>query len=409
MTVRGWSADRLLTGVRGVCLEPGAVLVDGGTILWAGPPEQLPVPVALTELGDVTLLPGLIDAHVHLTFDATADPVAALLDPEQSGIGLAGQVHQVLDAFLDCGVTTVRDLGSPAELLPAREQWVAERRGAPRTLLSGPPLTSPGGHCWFLGGGTSSPATSSRLVEARAEAGAEWIKVMVSGGFLTPGSPPPHATQIDAEHLRAITRTAHALGLRVGAHAHGARAVEAALEAGVDTVEHASFVGEDGVPSPDRELVARLAASATPVCPTVNLRMPELAGLIGRHRLPPVEDLLEAGVRVVAGTDAGIGQLPHHGYLGGLQALSWFGMSTEDVLVAATSGAADALGLSGVTGRLAPGRAADLIGVGGDPRTDLGVLADLRLVVAGGVEHAPRPLPPIQPYRMPESSSGRHR
>ena len=151
-------------------------------------------------------------------------------------------------------------------------------------------------------------------------------------------------------------------------------------------------------------MVARLVESGVAVCPTVNARMPELAGLVGRHRLPPVAELADAGVRLLAGTDSGIGQLPHHAYIAGLRAWEWFGVPSDEVLLNATSRAADALGLGGVTGRLAPGLSADLIACAGDPRRGVGALAALRLVLARGRTHSPRPVPALVPFDLQHTS-----
>ncbi len=132
------------------------------------------------------------------------------------------------------------------------------------------------------------------------------------------------------------------------------------------------------------------------VCPTVNLRLPDLMVTRGPSFVPALVPLLARGVPIVAGTDAGINFTPHHGYVGGLQAMASLGMGLDDVLHAATGRAAAALGLAAVTGAVAPGLEADLVAVAGDPRTDLGVLRDLRLVLTRGTPFVPDELPSLE-------------
>src|SRR5699024_6680161 len=147
---------------------------------------------------------------------------------------------------------------------------------------------------------------------------------------------------------------------------HGAEAITRALDAGVDTLEHCSFQVRGGTFEVVPEIAARIAAAGVMVSPTVSFRVPEILALMGVRDLP-VSDLYRRGARIIASTDAGIDDVAHYGYVGGLQALSDFGLPPVEVLHAATTRAAEALGLGDRTGQLAAGYAADLIAVGGDP------------------------------------------
>ncbi|GAA3513193.1 amidohydrolase family protein [Aeromicrobium panaciterrae] len=402
MTVRVWTADRVLTGDRGAVIDDGAVAVEGNTIVWVGPTAELPGSLVdgaeIVTLPDVTLLPGLIDAHVHLGFDASLDPVRSLLaDTDDT------HRQRIVDnaaELLRVGVTTARDLGSRGYVsVEVRNAILAGSEIGPRLVVSGPPLTTVRGHCWFLGGECASRTEMLGLVRTHAARGVDLIKVMVSGGFMTPGRS-PHESQIGTDDLVAVVRAAHEQGLRVAAHAHGSVAIADAVRAGVDTVEHCSFATEGAACEPDLEVIGLIVKAGTVVCPTVNVRHPELAAILGPERMPPIGLLWARGVPLVAGTDAGIGQVVHRGYVGGLEALVWYGVPPADVLVAATSAAADALGISGTTGRLKVGLDADVIAVKGDPRDDIAALRNLSLILVRGRSHLPGPNREIAAYEL---------
>jgi imidazolonepropionase-like amidohydrolase len=233
------------------------------------------------------------------------------------------------------------------------------------------------------------------MVRYHHKMGVDTIKVMSTGGFMTTGSAPWHA-QFTLEQLRVAVEEAHRVGKPVAAHAHGVEGIRRAVRAGVDTIEHCSFAREDGTHDADPDLVDEIVEAGIVVCPTVNLRLPDLMVSRGPSFVPALVPLLARGVPIVAGTDAGINFTPHHGYVGGLEAMASLGMGIDDVLHAATGRAAAALGLTSVTGALAPGLDADLLAVGGDPRADLAVLRDLRLVLSRGTPFVPDELPSLE-------------
>lgn len=400
-----YTASLVLTEDEPGSYAPGAVLVDGARIAWVGRADQFPAgdhpeDLEVADLGDVTLMPGLIDAHVHLAFDGGPTPVARM-NAESDALQVALMLRSARE-LLSVGVTTARDLG-------ARDYLGVEVRGAiaagtargPRLLTAGSPITVTGGHCWFMGGEADSLDELRTLVRRHHRAGVDLIKVMSTGGFMTAGSAPWYA-QFDELALRTIVEEAHRVDKLVAAHAHGIQGIERAVNAGVDTLEHCSFVREDGESEVVPELADRIAASPAYVSPTVNYRAPQLHELSGGAFKPAIGELYRRGCKIIASTDAGIDGTPHHGFPGALTALHAFGLPTTEVITAATSRSARALGLGEVTGRLRAGLDADLIAVGGDPRTDLGVIADLRLVVARGVEFRPDPLPPL-PEPDPEA------
>ncbi len=379
-------------------VDDGAVVVDGTTIAWVGRRRDLPDVVAESavphELGDVTLMPGLIDSHVHLGFDGGPDPVARMkseTDAEQLVLMLRSARR-----LLSVGVTTARDLGARAFLdVIVRDAIACGMARGPRLVTAGRPITVTGGHCWFMGGECDTVDDVRTMVRLHHKMGVDAIKVMSTGGFLTTGSAPWHA-QFTFEQLSAAVEEAHRLGKRVAAHAHGVEGIRRAVDAGVDTIEHCSFAHPDGHHGVDRELISRIAAAGTYVCPTVNLRLPESVAMRGDDYTPAMMSLVAAGVPIIAGTDAGVNFTPHHGYVGGLCAMAWLGVPVDEVLYAATARAAEALGVGSKTGRLVAGMDADLIAVAGDPRTNLSALADLRFVATRGTPFVPDELPSLE-------------
>lgn len=355
------------------------VVIDGGRVVATG---VEPPGVEVVDLGDVTVLPGMIDVHVHLAFDASTDPVGALAARTRDEVREA-----MVDAgrrTLAAGVTTVRDLGDLHYLS-------LELRGhpdLPTIVASGPPVTTVAGHCHFLGGATESTVPAVRAaVRERAERGCDVVKIMASGGTMTAGTA-QHLTQFGVPELRAAVHEAHKHGMPVVAHAHATAAIANALAAGVDGLEHVSFWSADGVDDrPDlldqiaaRQVTVGASLGAAPVASPpreVAARVPRI--MAGYRRL------IEAGAVVVAGTDAGIGPPKRHPSLpNAVPQLVSLGMSPLAALRSVTSVAAEVCGLAGRKGRLAAGFDADLVAVAGDPLTDPAAIHDVRAVYLGG-------------------------
>lgn len=394
-------ATKLFDGER-FLQGPATVVIDAGTIGavepgWPDAPDQAEV----LDLGDVTLLPGLVDTHVHLVGDSgwgALDRVAGYSPEELSHV-----VEESLRRQLAAGVTTVRDLGD--------RNWVAvehrdrQRRGGlgpePTVLASGPPLTSVQGHCHYMGGEVEGRDAIAAGVQERADRGVDVVKVMASGGMTTPGTDVLH-TQFTSEEMTFVVEEAHRRGLPVTAHAHGLPAVEQALAAGVDGLEHCSCLTETGMHVPD-DVLETLAARGTPIGAGLGVPPPEAmakappgvrammerAGvtpeIFRQLRLDFVRRMHEAGARFVAGRDAGISPFLAHGSLHeGLAFLVEAGATVEQALAAATSLAAEACGVGDRKGRLRRGYDADLIAVGGDLEHHVSGLTDIRAIVLAG-------------------------
>jgi imidazolonepropionase-like amidohydrolase len=392
MSARILTAGLVLTGREAIA--GGAVSVAGGVITGAGPADRVlagaPAGATRVDFPAATILPGLIDAHVHLAFDASDDPVAALslVDNEALYTGMAERARRLLAV----GVTTVRDLGDRGHLaIRLREEIAAGLRPGPRILTAGTPVTTAGGHCGFLGGETRGHADIRRLARENLAAGADLLKIMVTGGHLTATGPRLWESQFGPEEIAIVVAEAHRAGKPVAAHAHGVEGIAAAVGAGVDTIEHCTFArpgGQAAGPDPRPELLEAMARQGIVVCPTVSGAFTEVAARAGEAVLRPWLDLirleLDHGIQVIAGTDAGVARARVDRYAEGLEWLSRAGLTNTEILGMATTSAADALGLGDRTGRLAPGYSADLIVVTGDPREDLSVLRELRFTMAAG-------------------------
>jgi imidazolonepropionase-like amidohydrolase len=382
------TAPRVVTGDETV--TDGAVVVGDTTVDWIGCAATLPAEFARlprTDYPGSTITPGLIDCHVHLGFDGGPQP-AARMRSETDEQQLVLMLRNARD-LLGVGVTTARDLGARAYLdVVVRDAIAAGLARGPRLVVATRPITVTGGHCWFMGGEADSEDDLRRMVRTHHKRGADLIKVMSTGGFMTPGSAPWYA-QFAIEQLAVVVDEARRVDKPVAAHAHGIEGIRRAVKAGVTTLEHCSFVTETNERQFSEPLAAEIAERGIFVCPTTSVNAPYVAKLTGIRVGQHLKAMHEMGVRIIAGTDAGIDNTPHHQFVGGLEYLVTLGFKPEEVLAMATTEAAAALGLDTITGRLAPGYDADLIVVAGDPGTDISALGKLRRVIARGRDYVP--------------------
>ena len=353
---------------------PATVVFEDGRITAV---EKGEVPGAVDLGDDGTLLPGLVAGPLHLALDASMNLVSGMDVDDET---LLTRMTSVAQGLLAVGVTTVRDLGDKAFL-------ATEVRTPLTVLASGPPLTTPQGHCWFLGGEMDSVDAMLKAVQAGAERGCAVVKVMVSGGNITPGST-PFDSQFDADQLRPVVAEAHRLGLQAAAHAHAWQSVEVALDAGFDTLEHATFMDPQQQPA-DEALLRRTAESGVVVSmtpgslpgstPPPHVLANMAVSLQNLHRL------YEVGARMMIGTDGGVSPGKPHALAPYLPAhLTTFGWTPAETLVRMTSAAADGIGLGGRKGVLARGADADLLAVRGNPLVDPATLHDVVGVWAAG-------------------------
>ena len=400
-------AGHLITDAALPARGPSSIVVTDGKIVTIGAADLAAPPGAkIVDLSTKTVMPGLIDAHVHLTQDADL-PWYATLRPKFSEPYAA--VTGVKNALITAraGFTTVRDAGGPTLASLAMRDAVAEGSfPGPRILVAGAPLSITGGHAdptvglapeiadaMHAGGLTPSvcdtPDECIVVVRKLAAKGVNQIKFMATGGVLDDGAIGLEQHFTDAE-MKAIVSTAHGVGLKAMAHAHGARGIEAAAAAGVDSIEHGTYLDDQGarvMKAHGTWLVPTLMAyeGLKPhmgkgfFTPNVEAKATQTLKVVGRN----IGIAQRNGVRIALGTDAAV--YPHGRNAEELNLMVVEGgMTPKDALIAATKGGAELLGVSQVTGTLEPGKAADLIAVDGDPLTDPKAVLSVSYVMTAG-------------------------
>lgn len=386
-----YRAARVFDGISERAIEDAAVAVDGNRISAVEPAGDLPPGTEVVDLGDATLLPGLIDAHVHLVWSASAEPHELVARESRALTVLRCARNAAL--HLAAGVTTVRDVGATDGLSVdvARAVKLGVLPG-PRVVAAGRAIAMTGGHGWFLGREADGPDAVRRAVREELKSGATCIKLMASGGVYghaeEPGSP-----QLTVEEMRAGVEEAHKASRKAAAHAYSVEAIQNALDAGVDSIEHGSFI--------DEETAGRMRERGVYLVPTMSVyaamsaRGPELGApdYIQRKTAEVLDASREAfrlalatGLPIAAGTDCGAPGHPHGTLPEELRLMVEAGASSTQVLRFGTSDAAELLGIGDEAGTLEPGKAADLVAVAGDPLEDIEALREVQLVVRGGVE-----------------------
>lgn len=393
------TARRVLPHASGSYLQDGAVLVEDGTITAVGPRAELESHAGpgteRLDFPEATLLPGLIDAHVHTIFDAGPEPLVALgqSDDEELLAAMRDRARQLLNA----GITSARDLGDRNGLALRLAAEIADGSApGPRLISAGTPLTPPGGHCHFLGGEVAGADGIRELVRANIDAGAKVIKVMETGGGLTKDGPQIWERQFTPEDLAVAVDEAHRGGVPVAAHAHGTEGIIAAVQAEVDTIEHCTWMAPGGGVDLREDVLEQIAAKGIRVCPTISPNWPMLPKVFGERAeamFNAVRTMADGGARLIAGTDAGVQRAHFGGLAVSLGFYEYLGVPSGRVLEMATSEAAHALGLGDTVGTIAPGYRADLLIVDGDPLTGLSALQKVTAVIADGKVHRPQPQP----------------
>jgi imidazolonepropionase-like amidohydrolase len=392
-------AGRILDVRTGRYLESQIVWIEGDRIKQVGTAatlsSQLPKDAKIIDLSSATILPGLIDCHTHLTMSpSTLGPAHLRVSVPRSA--LMGAKHARLT--LEAGFTTVRNVAADGYSdIALRDAINAGDVPGPRMLVSGPALSITGGHGDenFLapefhasGDGVADGINVVRKVRENIKYGADLIKFMATGGVLSEGDNPV-LEQYSPEEMHLIVATAHGLGRKVAAHAHGALGIKSAVEAGVDSIEHGSYI--------DEEDIQLMKERGTYLVPTLYLgdwlmanyhslglteSMIAKAKKVLRERDENIKRAFREDVKVAFGTDAAV--YPHGMNAHEFAVMVRFGLSPLQSIQAATVNAADLLGWSDRVGTLEPGKFADLIAVNGDPLADVSVLENVKFVMKGG-------------------------
>jgi imidazolonepropionase-like amidohydrolase len=382
------SGARIVDGTGAEPVRGRSVVVEKGVITAVVDDGRAPRGNGL-DLAGHTLLPGLINCHVHLCFGAEADPVRPMREEPLALTAIKALLRARETAR--AGVTTVRDLGGRDYVeIAVRRAIQEELIDGPRIVAAGRPVCMTGGHGHWLGREADGPDDARKAVREQLKAGADVIKIIATGGVMTPGVE-PGSPQLTLDEMRAAIEEARKAGRRTAAHAMAATGISDAIDAGITSIEHGVFLTE--------EIVAHMRRDGTFLVPTLNapaaIATGGLAAGIPEYMVRKSEQVVpahvasfqlahRAGVRIAAGADSGTPLNFHGSLLPELTLMVKYGMTPLEVIRSATVTAADCLGLGEVTGRVAPGYAADLIAVAGDPAERVEALADLRLVMVNG-------------------------
>jgi len=388
-------AGHLLDVKTGKALSNQTIIIQGDKIASVGPDTTVPAGAQVVDLSNATLLPGLIDAHTHVTFNPNFGySQLAISVPREALIG-ARNARVTLEA----GFTTIRNVSAKGFAdVALRDAINAGDVPGPRMLVSGPALSITGGHgdnnllpfeYHAAGDGVADGVDGVRhIVRWNIKYGVDLIKVMASGGVLSKGDD-PQASQYRLEEMKAIVEEAHRLGRKVAAHAHGAQAIRWASEAGVDSIEHGSYI--------DDAAIAEMKKNGTYLVPTLYLgdwflenaeRIGTPPDLIAKARevMPAARKNMArafaAGVKVGFGTDAAV--YPHGLNAHEFAVMVKLGLTPLQAIQAATINDADLLGWCDKIGTIEPGKWADMVAVDGDPLADVTTLERVKFVMKGG-------------------------
>jgi len=390
-------AGHVLDVRTGKVADAETIVVAGDSVLSIGPTAKVQAQPGdtIVDLGSMTVLPGLIDVHTHLTMNTDFDPYHELASTDAKE-AINGVVNA--RATLLAGFTSVRNVGAGGYTdVDLRDAINSGQIEGPHMMVSGPALGITGGHCdenllpvqyHLVGDGVADGiAAVQQKVRQNIKYGADLIKICATGGVLSKGDD-PQASQYTPEEMQAIVADAHRLGRKVAAHAHGAQGILWATEAGVDSIEHGSYI--------DDASIAAMKKRGTYLVPTLYLedwqaenghlpaflhqKMVDVSAVAKGN----VKRAMQAGVKIALGTDAAV--YPH-----GLNAheldvyVNQIGMTPLAAIQSATINAADLMGWSAKTGTLEAGKWADIIAVEKDPLEDVKVLQDVKFVMKAGV------------------------
>ncbi len=394
-------AAHLFDAVSGKLIDNGVIVIDGGKIKAVGNQATLPLNARVIDLGDATLLPGFIDAHVHMSGEAGDDWYKDFFDgimrfPAEQALHGAHYAKLTLEA----GVTTVRDVGSTDYIALGLRNAIRDGMiPGPRMLVSNYAIGSTGGHAdqdpvppqtIAVAGpikGVCNGADQCReAVRYQIKYGADVIKFMPSGGVLSLSDPVDNA-QLTQEEMNAIVSEAHQWNRKVAAHCHGDRAAKMAIIAGVDSIEHGSFLKEATLAEMKKKhiyLVPTLSA-----LDAVGRKLDKFPAAIAVKAKAAMaqstimfQQALKVGTPIAMGTDAAVGRHGRNAFE--FELMTNAGMKPEQALMAGTSSAAELLGVSDMTGSLVSGKSADIIAVSGNPLRDMSATAHPIFVMKEG-------------------------
>jgi len=378
---------RLIDGT-GVHHDNATLLVRGTKISAVGPSNEVRIPKGAVRIDGrgLSIIPGLIDCHVHLCLGGEPDVVATLESEHPSYTLLKSARHA--KATIDAGFTTVRDVGSRDHSIFTLKQAIESGvMPGPRIVGAGLAICMIGGHARFIGQEVEGTEQVRKVVAEQVAAGAGVIKVIASGGVLTPGTSPDEA-QMTMEELAAAVDAAQQAGKRVAAHAHGAAGMKNAIHAGVRSIEHATLLDDESGALMKRYgvyMVPTLSALATtaacrPGCGIPDSALDKAKAMTKRHRAS-FKAAHQRGIAIAMGTDAGTPFNYHGDNAQELERMVAFGMTPMEAIVASTATAALLIGIQDSVGTVTKGMEADLVILQGNPLRRIEVLRDRDKIV----------------------------
>ena len=378
---------RVIDGT-GQTTERATVIIRGSTIAAIGSDRDLAPPRGTCKIDGrgLTLLPGLIDCHVHLCLGAEPDVVDAIAK-EPPALTLL-KSSQAARRTLEAGFTTVRDVGSRDHSIFTLQRAIDEGLiPGPRIVAAGQAICMIGGHARFIGQEVEGAEQVRSVVRAQIAAGAAVIKVIASGGVLTPGTSPDQA-QMTVDELRAAVDESQRAGRKVAAHAHGSSGMKNAIQAGVHSIEHATLMDGAAATMMKQQgvfMVPTLSALATTAACRLGCGIPESAldkakSMTKRHQVS-FKHALRDGIQIAMGTDAGTPFNFHGENAQELERMVSLGMSPMQAILASTSAAARLIGIQDQVGTIEKGKLADLLLVEGNPLRRIDLLRDRNRII----------------------------
>jgi len=380
-------STRVIDGT-GRTIERATVVIRGSRIVAVGPDRDVSIPDRATKIDGrgLSVLPGLIDCHVHLCLGAEPDVVDAITKETSALILLKSS--RAARQTLESGFTTVRDVGSRDHSIFTLQEAIG--RGlvpGPRIVAAGLAICMVGGHARFIGQEVEGVQQVRAVVRAQIAAGASVIKVIASGGVLTPGTSPDQA-QMTEEELQAAVEEAQRAGRKVAAHAHGSSGMKNAVRAGVHSIEHATLMDEEAAAMMKRQgvfMVPTLSALATtaacrPGCGVPENALDKAKAMTKRHAVS-FKNAVRDGIPIAMGTDAGTPFNFHGENAQELERMVSFGMSPMQAILASTSAAARLIGIQDQVGTIEKGKLADLLLFEGNPLRRIDLLRDRSRII----------------------------
>jgi len=373
----------------GEVIEKGTVGVDGNLVKFVGPVKKYPPSKKDTvfDISGKTILPGLIDAHIHICVDGSPDPITSLLKDSVPQITLKAADHA--RRTLEAGVTTVRDMGGKDYIdIAIRDGIESGILQGPRMLCSGKLVCMTGGHGWQFGREANGMDEVRAAVREQLKAGADLIKLMATGGIMTKGVE-PGSTQFTLEELIAGVEEARKAGRRTATHAQGTEGIKNALWAGINSIEHGFFLDDEAI-----ELILEMKAFVVPtLCAPYHIikagvrkGVPafavEKSKAVMKSHWQSVKKAHKAKIPIAMGTDAGTPFNRHGENLKEMELLVRIGFTPMEAIVATTKTASEVLGLEKKIGTLEKGKLADLVIIDGDPLENIGILQHKEKIMA---------------------------